>query len=111
MAPDELFAQMGRWGRISLHRDASESLTLPAPDIRADRRADAPLTRLTSLLEASAEAGERIALVAETPGRLETLAQYLERESVATQTVADWPTLCARQPEDASVLTGVSPMI
>ncbi|MFZ9983748.1 MAG: transcription-repair coupling factor [Burkholderiaceae bacterium] len=110
LAPDELFAQMGRWGRISLHRDPSESLTLPAPDIRADRRADAPLTRLTSLLEASAEAGERIALVAETPGRLETLAQYLERESVATQALADWATLCASQPDHVSVLTGVSPI-
>ena len=110
LAPDEVFSEMSRWSRFGLHRDPADSVTQAATDIRADRRAAHPLARLATVVAAAREAGERVVLFAETPGRLETLVQYLERDGLQAQTTATWQEVTTANTGQAQLLVGVSPL-
>ncbi len=85
--PEVFFREAGRFGRVVVtpggaHADA----TLPCPPVAVDRRADDPLARLKSLVQAT---DQRILLVAESQGRRETMLQYLAEYGAKPDAVAD----------------------
>ncbi len=104
MRPDELFidgerffVEARRFGRWALPRaDASPrpgeaappSLATRPPEVGVDRRAPNPVGRLAAFVEASPL---RALIVAESPGRRETLAQLLAEHGLPLPALEGWP--------------------
>jgi transcription-repair coupling factor (superfamily II helicase) len=75
LGTDELFTIAGQLGRFAITgAGRSEGWAQPLPPITVNRRADAPLAALERFL---VESPRRKLIVAESPGRRETLAQLL----------------------------------
>ena len=72
----------GRW--VVRHDDAPSELSAPLPNIAVNRRADDPLINFRTYLLASAKAGRRVMICAESNGRRETLQQYFNEYALTT---------------------------
>ncbi|MCA3179947.1 MAG: transcription-repair coupling factor [Burkholderiales bacterium] len=65
----------------------------PLPPLGVERRADAPLARLSAWLDST---DDRVLIVAESAGRRETLAQLLGEHGIAMPQVDDWASFSDR---------------
>jgi transcription-repair coupling factor (superfamily II helicase) len=106
IGPEAFFVQARRFGRYAL-REPRTALHGPdeaptadgaapaprrvhstsLPRLAIERRADAPLARLTAWLDGT---DARVLLVAESPGRRETIAQLLGEHGLVLPQVDDW---------------------
>lgn len=111
---DAFFAAMKAYRRIELSKtgpaveDAAESAWRNAsrllPDLRVDRRAENPISKLANFVDSFAG---RVLLLAESLGRRETLHQYFAEYGLplaVTESWLDWQT------SDARAVLGVSPL-
>ena len=103
MRPDELFidatqffVEARRFGRWAVARAAADAASQPgakpgftsaAPDVSVNRRAANPVERLAAFFDSSAL---RKLVVAESPGRRETLSQLLAEHGLALPALEDW---------------------
>ena len=72
---EEFFGRAARFGRVVFAApDGSERAAVTLPDLAVQRRAEDPLAHVRTLL---AQTTERVALVAASPGRRETMSEYL----------------------------------
>ncbi|MFN9772868.1 MAG: transcription-repair coupling factor [Burkholderiales bacterium] len=122
LRPDELFLGVEPWfvaarafGRYALREPRSalsiaDDAPVPAatdddapaarraphsgslPPLGVERRADAPLARLSAWLDST---DDRVLIVAESAGRRETLAQLLGEHGIAMPQVDDWASFAA----------------
>ncbi len=74
------------------------------PPLAVERRADAPLARLSAWLDAT---DDRVLIVAESAGRRETLAQLLGEHGIAMPQVDDWVAFAGAGPARA---LGIGPL-
>ncbi len=88
LSSEEFFIRTKSLARLSLSRDNTDSPALPPPDIAVDRRATDPLEKLKRFL--SLDSTAKLLLSAESSGRRETLAQYLEEHGVAFTHADTW---------------------
>src|SRR5690606_22890294 len=87
---EEFFAAANAQGRFTMSRDPSavgRAYTTAAPDVAIDRRAAEPTAALRRALDG---ADRRYLLVAESPGRRETLQTMLGEHGIATATIDAW---------------------
>ena len=77
---------------------------LPPPAVAVDRKADAPLQALAGFLDRFAG---RVLLLAESPGRRETIAEYLSEYGLHPVAAADF---AAFMEGDARFMLGVGPV-
>ncbi len=75
LPPDQFNGALKSFARIEFAR-AGKGPTAPLPPVQVDRRADDPLAALKRFL---ATTDARVAIVAESPGRRETMQQYFAR--------------------------------
>ncbi len=85
---------------------ADESVS-PAPTIAVDRRADDPVAALRAYLADQLTQGGRTLLLAESPGRRETIAEYLAEHGLPAAPCPDFATFIA---SDDSFMLGVAPL-
>ena len=120
LRPDELFIDGGqffvearRFGRWSIARPepqapvseaAKAAFAAALPDVAVNRRAPNPVERLAAFLEASPL---RKLIVAESPGRRETLAQLLSDHGLALPALDDWAGFAGA---DAAAALAVGPL-
>ena len=115
LAPESLFLTdedfftlakpYGRW--VVRHDDAPSELSSALPNIAVNRRADDPLIDFRTYLSASAKAGRRVMICAESNGRRETLQQYFSEYALTTvgcDSYADFVT------GSAPLMLGVAPL-
>ena len=105
LSPEEFFLLSKAWSRLTISRPQSEGLSQPVPDVRADRRAANPLSRLVDVLAVAQERDEKIVMVAETKGREETLIQYLAEANIGCESVESWQQVIETNPEPGTLLT------
>ncbi len=112
MAPRELFLSDEQffiacqaWPRLHLSGD-SDAAAKPPP-IAVVRKADEPLAALKSFLLAYQPAGGRVLLLAESPGRRETIAEFLAGNGVDTVPCPDFAAFIA---SEAPLMLGVAPL-
>ncbi len=81
---EEFFVRANVFGQFALKVSAGETAL---PPLAVDRKADEPLARLRAYL---ADFPGRVLIVAESPGRRETLHEYLAEHNLPTTIVADF---------------------
>ena len=74
-------------GATSTAATSTETMTRPLPSVQVERRADDPLAALKRFL---ATAGTRVLICAESPGRRETMQQYLAEYGLRIPSQDDW---------------------
>ncbi|MFN7779452.1 MAG: transcription-repair coupling factor [Betaproteobacteria bacterium] len=84
--------------------DAGEGVFLPAPTVTVDRKAQDPLQALRAFVEGFPG---RVLLLADSPGRRETIAQLLHDNALPCADSADWAGFLAA---DAPLALGVAPL-
>ncbi|RPH60212.1 MAG: transcription-repair coupling factor, partial [Burkholderiales bacterium] len=127
LRPDELFIdgerffvearRFGRWAIARVGENARPrddraptaagdrvAFTAALPDVAVNRRADNPVERLASFLQGSPS---RTLVVAESPGRRETLFQLLADHGLSLPAVDDWPGFAAA---DAPAALTIGPL-
>lgn len=97
---DVFFSLANAKGRIQVTRQSG----LELPDFSVDRRATDPVARLR---ERVANSGSQILLMAESPGRTETLSQYLIENQLRPHPISDWQQL---QGCEAPLMLGTAPV-
>ncbi len=103
---DELFAGVGRFPR--LHATDVMQPMLPLPAIEVDRKAADPLARLRQMVT---QFSGRIAVVAESLGRRETILSFLNDHKINTSTGADFQAIVAENAlPDSSLQIFVAPI-
>jgi transcription-repair coupling factor (superfamily II helicase) len=106
LTDEAFFAAAKAYGRLALpaKNGLPDGSTATLPEIAVDRRAEDPLTKLKGFL-----AGEpgRVLLLAESPGRRETLAAMLTEHGLRPAASAD---LAAFLAGDATLALGVGPL-
>jgi len=104
LSAEDFFVRAKTFKRADLEGGGAPSAH-PLPDLAVERRAADPLHRLKAFL---AETPARVMLLAESPGRRETLAQYLAEYGLN-------PAACAGFEEfrrsDARLALGVAPLL
>src|SRR5690606_22354192 len=110
---ETLFAQakdFGRWsvaasdpaGDVTEASGRGARFSLPPPEVAIDRRAHDPLEQARAWL---AQPGTRKLVVAESPGRRETLEQLFSEHGVRLEGVDDWQQFVDSEP-DAAITVG-----
>ena len=92
--------------RLGAHREQHIAAT-PLPPLAIDRKADDPLTALKRFLAAEFERGGRVLLLAESPGRRETIAEYLAEYGIAPDPCVDFARFADA---NAPLMLGVAPV-
>ncbi|MDR2239822.1 MAG: transcription-repair coupling factor [Zoogloeaceae bacterium] len=98
LSEEQFFTHAAAMGRLVLPTGTTESTTgseaaaMPLPDVAVERRADDPLHKLKTF---SARFDGRILLAAESPGRRETLLQYLAEHGLHPAVHADFAACAA----------------
>ena len=101
LSAEEFFVAAAAMPRIDISAGAADAgaaqtlLTSALPEIAVERRADDPLQKLKNELRAAASFGMRTLLLAESPGRRETMLQYLGEYGVRPAAAADFPAFAA----------------
>jgi len=111
VAAEEFYLRLRDWPRVDLAAHATEAesddaplATQPLPPVAVDRRAQDPLAALKAFL---AQTDSRVLLAAESPGRRETMASYLQEYGLAAAPCADFAALLAARDK---LLLGVAPL-
>ena len=110
LTAEDFFVAAQRFARVDLHapalaRDDTDLVaTLPVPEVAVERRAADPLHALKAFLETTPD---RVLVLAESPGRRETMTEYFAQYGLA-------PAPCAGLDEflgaDARFMLGVGPL-
>ncbi|MBL8484860.1 MAG: transcription-repair coupling factor, partial [Rhodocyclaceae bacterium] len=88
LSSEEFFIALRRFGRLDLRAPAAASAAAPAvPDIAVERKATRPLGRFSDWLEG---AGLRVLVLADAPGRRETMAELFAEYGLKPAPCADW---------------------
>ncbi len=92
LTAEQFFSAAGQFGRWSISDEAGARAPLAQrlPDLSVNRRADAPLARLEQFL---LEAPQRKLILAESPGRRETMLQMFAEYRLLAGDGANLPTL------------------
>ncbi len=110
LGAEEFFVAAQRFARLDLQApqlardDADRLATAPLPPVAVERRAADPLHALKAFL---ASTPARVLLLAESPGRRETMNEYLAQYGLAPKPAADFAAFCA-SPE--RLMLGVAPL-
>jgi transcription-repair coupling factor (superfamily II helicase) len=108
LTDEQFFVIANRYARIALKAGTEQAgPTTAPPPVAVDRKADAPLAALKGFLAGQSAAGGRVLLLAESPGRRETIAEYLAEYGLQPTPCADFATFVAG---DAPFMLGVSPL-
>ncbi|OHC70189.1 MAG: transcription-repair coupling factor, partial [Rhodocyclales bacterium GWA2_65_20] len=108
LTDEAFFVAANRFPRIALK--AAADLAGPAiapPSIAVDRKADEPLAALKNFLAGQSNDGGRVLLLAESPGRRETIAEYLAEYGLHPAPCADFAACVA---SDDKFMLGVAPL-
>ncbi|MBI4756698.1 MAG: transcription-repair coupling factor [Betaproteobacteria bacterium] len=100
---EEFHAALKPFPQVRLHAQG-EAQALPLPEVAVERRADDPLARLRAYLAAGPS---RLLLLAESPGRRETILEYLQEYGLQPVPCADFPAFLAAGP---GFMLGVGPL-
>jgi len=92
--PEEFFTQATARGRMAIRLAGGERepFTTPPPPVAVDRKAAQPLAQLSELL---ATTTTRVLLLAESPGRRETLSELLSENGLTPAAAAGWSNFAA----------------
>jgi transcription-repair coupling factor (superfamily II helicase) len=101
LSTEEFFVRVKDFARAGAESTQGSAL----PDLAVERRAPDPLHRLKSFL---AQTPARIMLLAESPGRRETLTQYLAEYALKPESAAGFE---AFRRSDAKFALGVGPLL
>ncbi len=111
VSSEEFYLRLRDWPRVDLAAQAGEAepddaplAAQPLPSVAVDRRAQDPLAALKAFL---ASTQTRVLLAAESPGRRETMAAYLEEYGLAAAPCADFASFAAARDK---LLLGVAPL-
>ncbi len=105
LSDEQFFVAAGRFARLTLPAAAgADSPAAAPPNVAVERKADDPLARLRGHLAAFAG---RTLLLAESPGRRETLHDYLLEHGVDAAPCADFAAFLSG---DAKVMLGAGPL-
>ncbi len=118
LAPDTLFLTqeafflaVGQRARIQIGAPATASEgagAAPLPEVAVERKATDPLHRLKALLQGHwAEEGGRVLVLADAPGRRETMAEFFAEYGLKPAASADFAGFLA---SDAPLALGVGPL-
>jgi transcription-repair coupling factor (superfamily II helicase) len=101
---ESFFTRANAFAQYTLKVDARETVSAGSPNttitlgklpnVAVDRKADDPLAALRSFLDATPQ---RVLLLAESPGRRETLNEYLAEHELAAAVVPDFAAFLAAQ--------------
>ncbi len=84
LSGEEFFVSCKPLARLSLTKDSTESPIAALPDIAVDRHLKDPLEKFRAVLnQESSSHCSTIVMTAESPGRRETLSQYLNEHGIA----------------------------
>jgi len=103
LAAEEFFVGAKAFKRAEIPADAPAARALPK--LAVERRAADPLHRLKGFL---AETPARVMLLAESPGRRESLSQYLAEYGLKPEPCAGFEEFCR---SDARLALGVAPLL
>lgn len=93
LTSEAFFLRTHSLARLSLQPEAQAAGPIaPAPDISVDRRAEDPVGKLRGLI--TEHPSQRIIMTAESPGRRETLAQYLQEHGFVWSQHDSWSSAC-----------------
>ena len=93
LSDEAFFLTLKAFPRLQLSRGADgDPLARPVPPVAVERKADDPLLKLKAFTESFPG---RILLLAESPGRRETISQYLAEYGVAPVPAADFAAFLA----------------
>jgi len=101
LSAEEFFARAKDFARAAVESTGGSTL----PELAVERRAADPLHRLKSFL---AQTPARVMLLAESPGRRETLSQYLAEYGLRPEATAGFE---AFRQSDARFALGVGPLL
>ena len=103
---EQFFAEARRFPRAAIELPGTQAL----PDVGVERRAADPLHRLKTWLSASAGANElrRVLVLAESPGRRETLSQYFAEYGLRPAAADSFAAFSAAA---APLMLGVAPLL
>ncbi|MBL8473578.1 MAG: transcription-repair coupling factor [Rhodocyclaceae bacterium] len=104
LSSEQFFIALRRFGRIELRAGEAAGPTAALPDIACERKAARPLGRFSDWLDG---AGRRVLVLADAPGRRETMAELFAEHGLKPAPCADWQAFCtAEQP----FMLGVGPL-
>jgi transcription-repair coupling factor (superfamily II helicase) len=106
LAVDELFAALGRYPTVVLGADvnAATFATDAPPDLEVNHRARQPAERLLAFLSTRATP---VLFCAETAGRREVVAEFLQRAGIRTTDCAGFEDFLARRPARALAVAAI----
>jgi transcription-repair coupling factor (superfamily II helicase) len=106
LSTEEFFVAAKPFARLTLGEgDATAFTAIPA--IAVERKQADPLSRLREFVTTANSAGGRVLLLADSPGRRETIAQLLAEQHLQVADNADFAAFVA---SDALVALGVAPL-
>ncbi|MGA7180427.1 MAG: transcription-repair coupling factor [Thiobacillaceae bacterium] len=86
LSAEQLFIKLRQFGRLDLET-TGEGPSIALPPVDVDRRAPRPLAQLQAFIDTRPG---KILLVAHSPGRRETLAEFLSDHGLSTSTCENW---------------------
>lgn len=89
LSDEAFFIALKDHPRLLLHRGEGEALAQPLPDLAVERKATDPLHRLRAFC---AQFAGRVLILADAPGRRETIAEFLAEHQLKPQASADLET-------------------
>ncbi len=110
LTAEDFFVGAQRFARVDLHApalardDIDLVATLPVPEVAVERRAADPLHALKTFLETTPE---RVLVLAESPGRRETMTEYFAQYGLAPAPCAGLDEFLAAEPR---FMLGVGPL-
>ncbi|MDK9726504.1 MAG: transcription-repair coupling factor [Sterolibacteriaceae bacterium MAG5] len=107
LSDEQFFAAAKAFPQYRLGPAAPDGPAAPLPVVAVERKADEPLTALKAFLAAQAAAGGRVLLLAESPGRRETIAEYLAEYGLHPVPCADF---AAFTDGEAPFMLGTAPL-
>jgi transcription-repair coupling factor (superfamily II helicase) len=103
---EELFVAVQAHARLVLAESTADAFA-PLPDLAVERKHADPLARLRAFAQEAAAAGGRVLVLADSPGRRETIAQLLADHRLAAADNADFAAFLSA---DAPLALGVAPL-
>jgi transcription-repair coupling factor (superfamily II helicase) len=104
LSDEQFFVALQAFPRYHLAGVGTDGPAQPLPSVAVDRKAGEPLAALTRFLIGFAG---RVLLLAESPGRRETIAEYLAEHGLRSEACADF---AAFRDADAPFMLGVAPL-
>jgi transcription-repair coupling factor (superfamily II helicase) len=105
LSAEDFFVRAKAFGRADIETAGGAASAHPLPELAVERRAADPLHRLKAFLS---ETPARVMLLAESPGRRETLSQYLAEYGLKPVPSAGFEEF---RRSDAKLALGVAPLL